>query len=105
MYSTFEQLKDVVDEFKTVKSKREIKKEIKVAGAELVHEDGKYQIYWIKTKEAAIQLGTGTKWCISAHNYNKFTEYSLFFFFSRTLSTSNSFNPIENNNPLNASSV
>ena len=75
-YKTFDELKSVVDEYKGVKSGKELKAEAKINGAEKVFENDQWKVYWIKTVEASKLLGKGTKWCISAENDNAFDRYN-----------------------------
>jgi hypothetical protein len=57
-------------------SQKEIKKDIKQTGSEVVWNKNNIKVILIKTKEAACLYGAGTKWCVSGEVGNKFYEYS-----------------------------
>lgn len=61
---TAEELRKTLES--TGPSKSEKRTEIKTAGAEKICENDKYTVYLIKTKEASILYGKGTKWCTAA---------------------------------------
>jgi hypothetical protein len=59
----------------TFTSKKEEDRHIKVTGAPIIHQDNGVTIRHIKTKEAACQIGAGTKWCTAGKNNNMFDKY------------------------------
>jgi hypothetical protein len=91
--SDYNKFKEHLGQFKQYKSTREVKTISKNVGAEKVYEDDKYTILLIKTKEAAIFYGKGTKWCISAIEDNAFNGYNpknnIYFIFNKQLTPDN----------------
>lgn len=75
-YKTLESLVDIVIRNSEVKTKTQVKKDIKLEGAELKFENDKCSMYKILTKEASCLYGSGTKWCTaSTERYNYFSSY------------------------------
>lgn len=74
-FSNLEQLTSALESAEQKKSSKQVRAENK-QGATLVYDnsEGK-KIYLIRTQAAAIQMGKGTKWCISALNDNAWATY------------------------------
>lgn len=75
-------------------SKSEERNLIKNKGTEVVFNNSKLLVLLIKDKDASIQYGKGTKWCISAIDDNYFDYYrgktvTFYFVFQKELSSSN----------------
>lgn len=69
-----------VESKQDVKSKGEVRKQIKVRGAKVVLNTDKVKVWELLSpekggKEAAQLLGKGTKWCTSAKENNQFEHY------------------------------
>ena len=76
-YKTLSSVEDVVEpHLGSTTSKREEKREIKHAGADLIHDSPTLSVYKLKTKEAACHYGAGTKWCTAAKSDNRFDGYN-----------------------------
>lgn len=78
-------------------------KEKAVKGAELVLETDKFQVYKITTKEASIEKGRNTNWCISADDrvdkevsnyWDDYKEYDHYFFIDKKGKPAKQFNKI-----------
>jgi hypothetical protein len=59
------------------KSKTEQKKTVKSTGAKTLFENDAYILLRIESKQACIQYGTDTKWCITWKDEDYFNKYSL----------------------------
>ena len=71
-----EQVTDIVIQHSEVQTAAQVKKDIKLEGADLVKEGPKYALYRSLTKEASCLYGSGTKWCTAAtERYNRFESY------------------------------
>lgn len=77
-YKTLKDLYNVLDVFsgKEVMSANQIKKEMKSSGADKLIDNAEILMYKVKTKEAAMLLGKGTRWCTAAINNNMFDHYN-----------------------------
>ena len=83
-----------MNDLSQIKSKSQIKLNTKADGAEKIYEDDEWLVYHIKTVEASVLLGKGTKWCISATDENYFNSYAednttFYFFISKKLPQTN----------------
>jgi len=56
-------------------SKSELIKKVKDTGVDLIFENDKVYVYHIKTKEAACQYGSNTKWCITQKDQTYWEDY------------------------------
>lgn len=65
---------DVVSELGQSKTKQNAEK--KMSGAVVVSENDKVKILHIKTKEAACEYGSGSKWCTAGSSNNLFDTYN-----------------------------
>ena len=74
-YEKLSDLMIMVNQYLNALSKNEIKKQIKIDGAELIKGTKNWLLYLIKTEAAAKLLGKGTRWCISAEQDNAFEGY------------------------------
>lgn len=75
-YKTVEAMNDVVNQHREVKTQAQVKKDIKLEGAEIKFENDKCTLYKILTKEASCLYGSGTKWCTAASvRSNYFSTY------------------------------
>ena len=70
-------LNDLLDEFSddTIVSNTKQRKIDKHAGADLVYEDEQFRVYHLKTKEAAIFYGKGTRWCTASSVENSMFDH------------------------------
>lgn len=75
-YKSAQDMIDVAERALASKSRREKETEIKSEGAELVAQADGAKTYYIKTKEASILYGKGTKWCTAGTEYNTFDQYA-----------------------------
>jgi hypothetical protein len=66
-YKTFPDLEAITDKLQgqELKSKRQVKREVKEKGARLVYDDGTYAIIELIEPEAAVIYSKGSKWCTS----------------------------------------
>ena len=83
---TVDDLKQVVLNAEETKSKRQLSKEKKLNGAELVCETDNWKVYHITTFEASQALGRDTKWCItgvhgSDYYWKDYTDKGVDFYF------------------------
>lgn len=75
-FKTIHDLEDHLHEYLgEKKSKKAEEREIKHAGADLIHSEGGLTVHKLKTKEAACLYGKGTRWCTAAENHNAFDQY------------------------------
>lgn len=73
-YTSLKQLDDVV---KTLgQSKKSQYDDVKIRGAEKIFANDRYELLFIKTRDASMCYGKGTKWCISALDDNQWDYYS-----------------------------
>lgn len=77
-FKTLKELYSVIDKFKytEVKSTKQIKKDAKSEGADKLIDNAEILMYKVKTKEAAMLLGKGTRWCTAATKDNLFDDYN-----------------------------
>jgi len=76
-YKSLDQLMNITDQFKGVKSvDKQIELEIKKGNIEVFYKDSKMTIYVPKTEDASCLLGAGTRWCTSSKFNNKFDYYN-----------------------------
>ena len=84
---SWNEFKKFVDNTKKEKSKTEEKKIKKVEGADLVFSDKNWSIYKILNFDAAMNYGSGTKWCITNRkhwvNYTQEQESCFYFLISK----------------------
>lgn len=73
-FKGFGQLKQEVEESSTSYSKKSEFKE-KVKNADVVYENDDWIVVLPKTEEASCKYGSGTRWCISAKEDNRFNQY------------------------------
>ena len=82
------EFKEFVDGLKQKTSKTKQKKFKKLEGAELVTQNDEWGVFKIYTKYAAVQYGSGTKWCITQEDEPHWREYSknnsFYFILSKT---------------------
>jgi len=71
-YSTFENLKNLVEVAKETKTEKEF---VRDNHMRVLVDNDDYLLGRLLTKEGAIKYGTGTKWCISSRRVNQFTSY------------------------------
>ena len=81
----YKDLKDLENEIKSLpKSKSQEKKEIKSSGSQKIYEDDQYALIRVDDKQACVEYGKGTKWCITMEDASYFEEYTeqntLFYF-------------------------
>lgn len=78
-YKTLDEVFELVQARLKKKTRGAKRKAKKLSGAELVHEDDLYRIYWIKTAEAAYLYGKRTHWCIAAKENGRehFIKYTV----------------------------
>ena len=70
-------LKRLEDEVKSLgKSNRSIQKDLKLSGSQKIFEDQNYVLIRVDSKEAIVQYGKGTRWCITMEDTTYFEEYS-----------------------------
>ena len=70
-------LKTLEDEVKSLgKSKRSEMKDLKLSGSQKIFEDPGYVLIRVDSKEAVVQYGKGTKWCITMEDASYFEEYA-----------------------------
>ena len=85
---SWEEFKEFVEGLKQKTSKTKQKKFKKLEGAELVTQNDEWGIFKIYTKSAAVQYGSGTKWCITQEDEPHWREYSknnsFYFILSKT---------------------
>jgi hypothetical protein len=77
-FKSLKELYSVIDKFKytDVKSTKQIKKDAKSEGADKLIDNAEILMYKVKTKEAAMLLGKGTRWCTAANKNNMFDDYN-----------------------------
>lgn len=56
-------------------SNRQLKKQAKMEGANIVMDTPNFKVYNVLTKEAACLYGKGTQWCTAGDNNNMFDHY------------------------------
>jgi len=78
-YYSINQLRKIVDAYKTVADERQEKHDRKIRESDIIYEDEEYRIVLPKTEFASCAwTGHNTKWCISAdETENMFKSYSL----------------------------
>jgi hypothetical protein len=81
----YKDLKDLENEIKNLpKSKSQEKKKIKSSGSTKIYEDDQYALIRVDDKQACVEYGKGTKWCITMEDASYFEEYAeqntLFYF-------------------------
>ena len=64
-----------VDALKLKKTKNEKKKLEKIEGAKYITENEDWKVYHITTHKAAMLYGSGTKWCITEEDGERWNEY------------------------------
>ena len=72
-------LKSLENTVKSIGSKSSVsqdRKEAKISGAEKLYEDDNLLLLHIKSKEASVCYGSGTKWCITMKDANYWEEYT-----------------------------
>lgn len=86
--NAYKTLKELEDEIKSLKpevpSSSEKRKETKLSGVEKIFSDKRWDLLWIKSKEASMCYGTGTKWCITmrdAKYWEQYTDDNVVFYF------------------------
>ena len=94
----FSELKDFVDKLYIEKTKKEIRKDIKMSGAEKIAENDEWVVFHITSHQACVQYGSGTKWCITGKDSKHFDEYSkisnFYYIISKTRSEDDKFHKI-----------
>ena len=75
-YKHISDVEDAVDSQTKTKSNKEVKKEIKHEGADLIHSEDGMTVHRLKTKEGACSYGAGTRWCTAAKRDNMFDQYN-----------------------------
>jgi len=68
-------LEEAIKNLPQQQSKTQEKKQIKTEGAEKIYEDDKCIVLHIKSKQACVSYGAGTKWCITMDNTSYYEEY------------------------------
>lgn len=58
-------LEEAIKNLPKQQSKTQEKKQIKSEGAEKIYEDDSCIVLYIKSKQACVSYGAGTKWCIT----------------------------------------
>lgn len=69
-------LENAVKSIGSEKSGRQQRKDAKVDGAEKIYEDDQIVLLHIKSKQASVCYGVGTKWCITMKDADYFEEYT-----------------------------
>lgn len=77
-WKNFTELRDRLFELEQSgeKSKTTQKREMKAGGADKLYEDDQVVMYFIKTKDASMTYGSGTKWCVTMRDKNYFQDYN-----------------------------
>lgn len=77
-WKNFTELRDQLFELEQSgeKSKTAQKREMKAGGADKLYEDEQVVMYFIKTKDASMTYGAGTKWCVTMRDKNYFQDYN-----------------------------
>jgi hypothetical protein len=96
-YSTLEELTTAL-QLAPELSKTAAKKKEKHEGAELIYSDENANVYFIKNKNACMQYGSGTKWCITSAEENHWEDYTdkgvLFYYIIRKKPQLNRFDKV-----------
>jgi hypothetical protein len=85
-------LKDLENEIKDLPqfTKREEKKQLKSTGSQKIYEDDKSVLIRIDSKQACVEYGKGTRWCITMEDTDYWAEYKeknviFYFLINKTL--------------------
>lgn len=76
--NAFEYVDDLTYAVQEVISKKSQEKDVNInqSGGKIVASDDKFKLVKIETREAACNLGRGTRWCISGHDSKFWTKYT-----------------------------
>ena len=84
----FGSFKEFVDSLYVQQTNKEIRKNIKMTGAEKIAENEAWVVYHVKDHKACVSYGAGTKWCITSPSGSEFDSYSqnnnFYFILSKT---------------------
>ena len=84
-YNTVRELLDTTEAARIAPSRTEHKTLIKAEGAQKVFENDKCLVLMIRSPEAAMIYGRGTKWCIAALYDNQFGNYTVYDVYQSTV--------------------
>jgi hypothetical protein len=85
-FTEFQAFVDQVEEQKSSTQERKEQRRQGMEGAELLAENDKWEVYFIKNQQACVHYGLDTQWCltdsrIGPAKWNEYTAYGHFYFF------------------------